>query len=206
MLLVIGAVVGATLAFGWSGLQSVAVVVPALCLGYVFTLGASRGRFVLRRTFANFGQLSDELLIVVGATLLGAAIASLPAVREIGASVTPEVISGPVLLAVMVFVLLVLGQAGLHPMIGSSLVVPVIAAGGFGVCAVVVVTAGVFAWALNASISIWTLPVAVAASIFGVEARQMVSRRTLLFALAHALAGLLYLFAANAFLAWLGCP
>ena len=84
--------------------------------------------------------------------------------------------------------------------------VPVIAAGGFGVCAVVVVTAGVFAWALNASISIWTLPVAVAASIFGVEARQMVSRRTLLFALAHALAGLLYLFAANAFLAWLGCP
>lgn len=205
MLLVIGAVVGATLAFGWSGLQSVAVVVPVLCAGYLLTLGPAEARGVLRRTFANFGQLSDELLIVVGATILGAAVASIPAVREIGASLTPELVSGPALLAAMVIVLLVLGQAGLHPMIGSSLVVPVVAAGGFGVCGVVVVAAGVFAWALNASISIWTLPVAVAAGIFGVDARRMMSRRTLAFGLAHALAGLPYLFAANALLTRLGC-
>ncbi len=106
----------------------------------------------------------------------------------------------------MVVVLLLLGQAGLHPMIGSSIVVPVVAAGGFGVCGVVVVAAGVFAWALNASISIWTLPVAVAASTFGVAARAMLSRRTLQFAALHAVAGLAYLGAANALLRELGCP
>lgn len=206
MLLVVGAVVGATLAFHWSGLQSVAVVIPLLCLGYVVRLGATEGRGVLRRTIANFSRLSDELLIVVGATILGAAVASLPAVRELGASMTPDMISGPALLALMVVVLLVLGQAGLHPMIGSSIVVPVAAAGGFGVCGVVVVAAGVFAWALNASISIWTLPVAVAASTFGVAARAMLSRRTLAFAALHAVAGLAYLGAANALLRELGCP
>jgi len=206
MVLVVGAVVGATLAFGWSGLQSVAVVVPILCLGYVVTLGATEGRGVLRRTIANFSRLSDELLIVVGATILGAAVAALPLVRDLGASMTPDMISGPALLAIMVVVLLILGQAGLHPMIGSSIVVPVVAAGGFDVCSVVIVAAGVFAWALNASISIWTLPVAVAASTFGVSARAMLSRRTLQFAALHALAGLAYLGAANALLARLGCP
>lgn len=206
MLLVIGAVVGATLAFGWSGLQSVAIVVPLLCLGYVATLGPAEVRGVLRRTFSNFGRLSDELLIVVGATLLGAAVAALPVVRELGAGMTPDMISGPALLAAVVLVLLVLGQAGLHPMIGSSIVVPVVASGAFGICGVVIVSAGVFAWALNASVSIWTLPVAVAASSFGVPARQMLSRRTLEFAALHALAGLAYLWAVNAVLMRLGCP
>lgn len=205
MLLVIGAVVGATLVFGLSGLQSVAIVVPLLCLGYAVTLGAQRGRGVLQRTFANFSRLSDELLIVVGATLLGAAVASLPVVREMGASMTPDAISGPALLAALVLVLLVLGQAGLHPMIGSSIVIPVIAAGGFGICSVVIVAAGVFAWALNASVSIWTLPVSVAASTFGVAPQQMFSRQTLKFTVLHAIAGLLYLAAVNAALAHLGC-
>jgi hypothetical protein len=206
MLLVIGAVVGATLAFHWTGLQSVAIVVPLLCLGYVVTLGGNESRGVLRRTFANFSRLSDELLIVVGATILGAAIASLPVVRELGASMTPDMISGPALLAALVLVLLVLGQAGLHPMIGSSIVIPVVAAGGFGICGVALVAAGVFAWALNASISIWTLPVAVAASTFGVAARQMLSRRTLQFAALHALVGIIYLGATNKILLQLGCP
>jgi hypothetical protein len=91
-------------------------------------------------------------------------------------------------------------------MIGSSIVIPVVASGAFGLCGVVIVTAGVFAWALNASISIWTLPVAVAASTFGVAARQMFSRRTLQFAALHAVAGVLYLAAANAILLRLGCP
>jgi hypothetical protein len=206
MLLVIGAVVGATLAFGLSGLQSVAIVVPLLCLGYVARLGPSGAGGVVRRTVSSFARLADELLIVVGATLLGAAIAALPFVRALGSSMTPDMISGPALLAALVVVLLVLGQAGLHPMIGSSIVVPVVAAGGFGLCGVVIVSAGVFAWALNASVSIWTLPVAVAASSFGVPAAQMLSRRTLQFAALHALAGIAFLWAANAVLTRLGCP
>jgi hypothetical protein len=206
MLLVIGAVVGSTLAFGLSGLQSVALVVPLLCLGYIVTLGPAGAGGVMRRTVSSFGRLSDELLIVVGATMLGAAIAALPVVRELGTSMTPDMISGPALLASLVIVLLVLGQAGLHPMIGSSIVVPVVAAGGFGLCGVVIVSAGVFAWALNASVSIWTLPVAVAATAFGVPPTQMLSRRTLQFAALHALAGIAFLWAANTALLRLGCP
>lgn len=206
MLAVIGAVVGATFLFGLSGLQSVAVVVPLMCIAWLATRGPSATAGVVRRTVTNFARLSDELLIVLGATVLGAAVASLPAVQSLGTAMTPELISGPALLAALVIVLLVLGQAGLHPMIGSSIVIPVVAAGSFGVCGVAVVSAGVFAWALNASVSIWTLPVAVAASAFGVPARRMLTARTLRFAALHALAGIAFLGIANAILLRLGCP
>jgi hypothetical protein len=205
MSLVIGAVVAATLIFRWSGLQAVAIVVPAMCLGYIAIRGPSQGAQILRRTIASATRISDELLIVVGATVLGAAIAALPAVQALGAEMTPARVSGPALLAGLVLVLLALGQLGLHPMIGASVLIPVAAGGDFGVCPGALVSAGVFAWALNASVSIWTLPVAVAASAFGVQATRMVSRRTWTYLLLHAAGGIAYLAAANALLRTLGC-
>ncbi len=205
MLVVVGSVVAATLAFRWSGLQAVAVVIPILCIAYLAFLGGGHGGRVAKRTIGNFSRLSDELLIVVGATILGAAMATLPAVRELGERVTPDMISGAALLAALVFALLLLGQAGLHPMIGVSIALPVLGAGDFGLCAAVLVAAGVFSWALNASVSIWTLPVAVGASAFEVPARRMLTRRTLLFGLVHAAAGVLFLALVNAAMGRWGC-
>jgi hypothetical protein len=205
MSIVIGAVVAASLALRWSGLQAVAIVVPAMCVAYIAFLGPAKAGGIARRTVASFARLSDELLIVVGATILGAVVASLPAVQQLGAEVTPEMVAGPLLIAALVLVLLVLGQLGLHPMIGASIVIPVVAAGDFGVCRVALVNAGVFAWALNASVSMWTLPVAVAASAFEVPAARMFSRRTFAYLVLHAAGGLLYLAAANATLRALGC-
>lgn len=205
MSLVVGAVVAASLLLGWSGLVSVAIVVPLLCVAYVSSLGADEARSVARRALVSFARLSDELLIVLGASVLGAAIASLPAVQQLGGEVTPALVQGPLLLTCLVLVLLALGQLGLHPMIGASIVIPVVAAGDFGLCAVALVCAGVFAWALNASVSIWTLPVAVGASTFEVPAGQMFSRRTFQYLVWHAAGGIAYLAAANELLRRLGC-
>ena len=205
MSFVIGAVVAATLVLHWSGLQSVAIVVPAMCVGYIAVLGPSHGGGIVRRTIASSTRISDELLIVVGATVLGAAIAALPAVQALGREVTPAMASGPVLLGGLVLVLLALGQVGLHPMIGASLVIPVVAGGDFGLCAVTLVNAGVFAWALNASVSIWTLPVSVASSAFAVQATRMMSPATWKYLAIHAAGGIAYLAAANALLRALGC-
>jgi len=205
MSFVIGAVVAVSLAFHWSGLQAVAVVVPVLCFGYMLALGPSRSGTIVRRAVSSIGRLSDELVIVVGATVLGAAIAALPMVQRLGAEVTPAMVSGPMLLGALVVGLVAVGQLGLHPMISVSLAVPVAAAGDFGVCAVALVCATAFAWGLNATVSIWALPVAVAAGTFEVPPARMPSRRTLAFLLAYGAAGILYLSAANVLLRWLGC-
>lgn len=203
--IVVGVVVAGTLAFGWSGLHSVAVAIPLLCLAYAITLGGHALPTVMRQTFTSAGRVSDELLIVLGGTILGSVVAALPAVQRLGASVTPEMVSGPGAIAALVLILLALGQAGLHPMIASSVLVPVLCVGNFGVCDVVAVATGVFAWGLNATVSIWTMPMAMAASTFGVPVGRMIMRRSLIYTAAFLALGVIYLSAVNVALRAAGC-
>jgi hypothetical protein len=196
----VGAVVGATLLFHLSGLQAVALVLPIACAAYLALRERATRVEVAHRTLAAFARLSDELLIVVGSMVLGVAVGSLPALGILASNVTPGVIAGWPLLAAMVVVLVGLGQLGLHPMVGASLLVPLVAAGAFGISAPVLVAAAVFAWGLSAAISIWTLPVAVAATTFAVPLSQLWTRRSVAFGLALGAGGVVYLGVVNAWL------
>ncbi len=197
----VGAVVAATLLFSLSGLQAVSLVLPLLCVLYLARRGGGAIRATARRTLASFARLADELLIVVGATVLGVVIGSTPRVAELASGMTPTLISGAPLLAALIVVLVGLGQFGLHPMIGASIVVPIIAGGAFGIDPAVLVAAAVFAWGLSASSSIWTLPVAVAATTFDVPVGRLYTASTAKFALLLIVAGVLYFSALNAWLA-----
>lgn len=198
MAVVITAVVGASETFGWSGLQSVAFVVPVCSVPYLMSLGASTARKATRQALQSFGRLADELLIVVGATILAVVVAAIPATHSMGTYLTPGFISGFALLAALVFVLVVLGLAGLHPMIGAGILLPVLAAGPFGICHPILVETAVFAWGLSASISMWTLPIVAASINFLVPVRDLFSRRSLLFGVAWGVVGILYLGIVNA--------
>lgn len=202
--IVVGVVVAGTLAFGWSGLHSVAVAIPLLCAAYAAALGGDALARVVRQTFTSAGRVSDEMLIVLGGTILGAVVGSLPFVQEMGASVTPEMVSGAGAIAGLVLILLALGQAGLHPMIASSVLVPVLCAGNFGVCDVIAVASAVFAWGLNATISIWTMPMAMAASTFAIPVGRLVTRGSLVYTVAYLVLGVAFLTAVNAALLSLG--
>lgn len=196
----VGAVIACTVLLAYSGLQAVALVLPVLCVAYLARRGAGVAAGAARRALASFGRLADELLIVVGALLLGVAVGSLPQVSQWAAGMTPGVIAGAPLLVVLVVTFVGLGQLGLHPMIGASLLAPVIAAGPFGISPPVLVSAVVFAWGLSATVSIWTLPVAVAATTFGVPVAQLYTRRALTFAAVLCVAALSYMAIVNAWL------
>ncbi|HET9023222.1 MAG TPA: hypothetical protein VFN64_01540 [Burkholderiaceae bacterium] len=199
-LVMVGCVVACTVLLGYSGLQAVALVLPILCVAYLVTRGPAVASGAARRALASFGRLADELLIVVGALVLGVAVGSLPQVAQWATGMSPGVIAGAPLLVVLVVIFVGLGQFGLHPMIGASLFVPVIAAGPFGISPPVLVAAVVFAWGLSATISIWTLPVAVAATTFGVPVAALYTRRALAFAAVWCAAALVYMAAVNAWL------
>ena len=199
-IVIVASVVGASLALGLGGLQSVAVVVPVFCVAYAAALGGRAARRVARRTFESFAKLGDELFIVVGATILAATVSALPAVQSLGSSVTPGMISGVALMASVVFTLVGLGLAGLHPMIGVGILLLVLAAGEFGIHPAVLVATAVFSWGLSGSISMWTLPVVSASIHFGVPVRELFTRRSLAYGLLYAIGGILYLGAVNAVL------
>ena len=194
----VGTVVGATLMLGLSGLQAVALTLPLLCLAYLAVCKRDTQVQVARQAFSAFGRFADELLIVVGSMMLGVAVGSLDSVLALLAILNPGALSGWPLLAAMVVALLFLGQFGLHPMIGVSVLVPILAAGAFAISPPVIVTAAVFAWGLSASISIWTLPVAVAATSFSVPVTRLYTRRTMVFGAVLALLGIVYLGVLNA--------
>lgn len=197
-LLIVAAVVGASLAFHWNGLRAVAVVVPLLCVLYLARLPRETGDAVFGRAFASFGRVADELVIVVGGAVLGAVVSALPAVRELSGAVTPEMISGPAVIGAMVATLVLLGQAGLHPIVSTSVMVPIVMLGDFGVSDTVAACAAVFAWGLNGCVSIWSLPMAMSASAFGVTTGAMITRRGLAFVLALGIGGVALLSAINA--------
>lgn len=198
--IMVSAVVAATLLFGLSGLQAVAVVVPIVCTWHLVLQEHATRLEVARRTLISFTRLSDELLIVVGSMVLGVAVGSLPLVGDLAASVTPGVIAGWPLLATMVALLVGLGQLGLHPMVGASVLVPLISAGAFEISPPVLVAAAVFAWGLSAAVSIWTLPVAVAATTFAVPLSQLWTRRSVAFGVVLGAIGVVYLGVVNAWL------
>jgi hypothetical protein len=196
----VASVVAASTAFHLNGVQAVAFVIPLLCMLYGLSLGLGSARHIARRAFRSFSGLSDELLIVLGSTVLATVVSAMPAVKAMGTGFVPGLVAGPILIALLVFLLVALGQVGLHPMIGSGIALPVLASGGFGIAPPILVATGVFAWGLSSAISLWTLPVVAASVQFAVPVRELLTRRTLAFGVLHALCGVTYLAIVNALL------
>lgn len=194
---IVGSVLAATALADVSGPQAVALAVPVLCGAYLSLAGWPAMRQAAQRTFASFSRLADEIVIVTGATLLGFAVAALPAVAALTPDEVPAALSGLPLIAGVVALLTLSGLLGLHPMIGASVLVPVLAGGAFGVNDVVLVEAAVFAWGLSAIVAIWTLPVAVASTMFRVPVKALGAGRNLTYAAVYAVCAVAFLGAVN---------
>jgi hypothetical protein len=194
---IVGSVLAATALADVSGPQAVALAVPVLCGAYLSLAGWPAMKLAASRTFGSFSRLADEIVIVTGATLLGFAVATLPAVAALTPDEIPAAFSGLPLIAGVVVLLTLSGLLGLHPMIGASVLVPVLSGGAFGVSDLVLVEAAVFAWGLSATVAIWTLPVAVASTMFRVPVKALGSGRNLVYAAIYAACTVAYLGAVN---------
>lgn len=186
--------------WGYSGLQAVTLALPALCIPYLWTRGASVAQQAFRATWGHFSRLSDELLIIVGAQVMGVCLAGLPEVQHAAQTVLPSLVSGGLLITLLVVTLVSLGQLGLHPMIGVSLLVPMVSTGQFGIAPIALVGAGVFAWGLSAALAVWTLPVAVAATTFEVPVSRLLTRQGAWWGVLTGACGCAYLAGINAWL------
>ena len=192
LLVVTVCVVGCSKLFGFSGAQSVVLVAPLLAVSLMLYRPAT-----IRQTASNaargMSRISDELLIVIGAMLLSASVGSLPFLRELVASVEPALINPELFILLTVLTLVGLGQIGIHPMIGASILVPLLSAQDFGIHPLIIGAMCVIAWGMSAAVSVWTLPISVSAAVFQVPVTQLVSIRLLSMALLHSIVISLFL-------------
>ncbi len=192
-----GAVVGTSTATGWNVLQSVIVVVPVVCAGYLVAFARPQARRALPAVAAGAGRMGDEVLILAASTVFGAAVAAqgIPpgveaVLREVGAQ--PWLV-----IAGSVAVIASLGIAGLHPMVSASVIVPTCLALKLPIAEVVLAQVVVLAWSLSAVVSAWTLPVVMTAGAFAVPVRRLVFGENLRFIAVYGLAAVAVLAGVN---------
>jgi hypothetical protein len=190
-------VVAVSLVTGLRSLEAVVLVVPPVCLGYLATLGRQPALRALRRLPSTLARVSDEVIVFTTAMSVGAVVAGSGAGQAlsqllVGLAETP-------LLLILAEVALIAGAgyAGLHPLISVTLMVPLLAEAHRLLSSLVAAYIVVFGWLLSSLVAIWTLPVASAATNFGVPVRRLALGRNLRFVLAFGVLGCVALAALN---------
>jgi hypothetical protein len=197
LLALVGSVALCSSLTGWSALQSVVLVIPLLCLGFLALTAPRRLGVAMGRILEGSGRMGDELLIMTGSMVFAGAIAGAE-LPDGARQMLVTLIDWPALLIVIeVTVIVLLGAVGVHPMVTASMLIPATMLIEAPIAAPILAQMVVLAWAVNSSTSAWTLPVVVTSSAYGVPIRDMVFGRNVGFAIAFGLSACLALAGLN---------
>jgi len=180
-LILVGSVAACSSITGWSGLQSVVLMVPLLCIGFLLWQAPRRIGEALRRIVEGSGRMGDELLIMTGSMVFAGSIAGAQLPDEFRQILLGLVEWPGLLILAEVATIVVLGAIGVHPMITASMLIPATILLEAPIATPILAQIVVLAWALNSTTSAWTLPVVVTSSVFGLPLRTLVLGRNIAF-------------------------
>lgn len=196
--LLVGAVVATSGAMGWNVLQSVIVVVPACCAVYLLAFARTQAPRIVPEVATAAGRMGDEVLILTASTVFGAAMAGVAIPDGIADWIRALDTGVWIVIALSVLVIVVLGIAGLHPMVSASVIVPACVALRLPIADLVLAQIVVLGWALSSIVAAWTLPVVMTSGAFGVPVRRLVFGPNLRFVGVYGVAAVAALVAVNA--------
>ena len=168
-----------------TGLRTVAVVmlvVPALSAGWIGLQGRGswrlRGGYVARRAGRFFGQelavYRPELVLLMMAGFIGTLGAGLLEPLLAGSGIPLTELPGWLLLLGLLWMVPVTGQLGMNPILGVSLIAPLIpAAADFGLSPDMIVLAITAGWALSGASSPFTATTLMVGALGGVSAHHV---------------------------------
>jgi hypothetical protein len=180
-LILVGSVAVCSSITGWSGLQSVVLMVPLLCVGFLLWQAPRRIGEALRRIVEGSGRMGDELLFMTGSMVFAGSIAGAQLPDEFRQILLGLVEWPGLLILAEVATIVVLGAIGVHPMITASMLIPATMLLEAPIAAPILAQIVVLAWSLNSTTSAWTLPVVVTSSVFGLPLRALVLGRNIAF-------------------------
>jgi hypothetical protein len=180
-LILVGSVALCSTITGWSGVQSIVLVVPILCMGFMLLTSPRQVGQAFNRIVEGSGRMGDELLIMTGSMVFAGSIAGATLPEEFRQLLAGMVDWPDVLILAVVAVIGGLGMVGVHPMISSALLIPATTLIGAPIAAPVLAQMIMLAWSINSTTSAWTPPCVVTAGTFGIPLRQLVFGANLAF-------------------------
>ena len=194
-------VVALASATAFSNIQAVVLGMPVLCL--LWLLGRERRAIAptLRATYGGLNRLGDEFMLFVAAVTLGKVLAALPAFVGLFTAPAFLALPTPAILAAFMALAFVLPFLGLHPLVSAGLLFAILSALGDRLADIVAVQIFLFGWATGTTLSIASMQMTVASSLFGVPLGRLLFRENARFMAAFAVPALLLLAGANWLLA-----
>lgn len=167
-----------------SSLNAVLSILPPLGLLWLL---ASRPRELpaaILDTWHSLGRMGDDLLVVALAMVLAAVLSGSPAVERVLAAVAALGLPPVALIGGTLGLMLLAAFLGLHPMVGISVLVPLVAGlPGAVVAQPILLLVALYGWSLGTLNSISSLSVVLAGASFGVPIERLLLGRNLAFVL-----------------------
>jgi hypothetical protein len=167
-----------------SSLDAVLSTLPPLGLVWLLASRPDQLRAAVGDTWQSLGRMGNDLLVISLAMVLAAALAANPEVDRLLGHVADLDLPPVALIGGTLGLIVAAGLLGLHPMVGISVLVPLIAGlPGTGVSEPALLLVAVYGWALGTLNSVSSLAVVLAAASFRVPIERLVLSRNLAFAL-----------------------
>lgn len=179
---------------GLSNLTVVALLVPCVALLAAWARRDVDLPAIARRTGIGLSRLKEEVLLVSVALVIGqVAVASPELVSLFSADAIPA-LPRFLYLLLAAGVIFAGGFVGLHPLLTTSLSLPIVHSMAAGACPPVLLSAAaLIGWAASAIVSVWAVPVLVAGHAFRVPVRSLSYGPNLAYAAGYLLAGVAFL-------------
>lgn len=194
---VLVAVLSVALAFNFTALSAVVIVMPALVLLHLLR-NSGHLRNVLLNTRQAMRQTSDDIVIISIAMLVGFLVTRSGTLSELTTALYHGVIPGWFALTVTPLLMTLASFVGIHPVITSTTLLAVFSGGGAAAHPALLMQAHLVGWAAGTISSVASLSVITCANLYQVPSRQLAFGPNLWTAILYALGAGVLLSLANA--------
>ena len=175
-------ITGLSAVAGLSTLKALIATIPFLAVLTLIAASMATLRAVTKETWLGSSRVSDEIVVVTAALVLGRVL--LVAIGEIGIGETVAALTIPTwgVIASVIFIMTLASLVGIHQLVSMIVVLVIVVPLDTGVNDTILMEAALIGWAFASMIGLTAVSTATASAMFGVPRIQLIFGPNLAFA------------------------
>jgi hypothetical protein len=164
-----------------STIETMLLVLPVLCLGYLAVRGMMRVWTARRDVWAAMTVMHDDVATVAAAMIFGTLLGATPLLESLVPVAALAVLPNFVIVAVCIATMALLGFLAVQPLVAGTLSLIAFTSIGADISELAIGLSVLMGWSASSMLSISSLQVRVAAAQYNVRPEQLVIGRNLVF-------------------------